>query len=172
MNFILVIVIAIGLSMDTFSLSLVYGTLGMSKREKYVLSFMVGIFHFFMPLLGFYFSSLVLKFVNIDFDVLVCLILSFIGLEMVIGSFKDEVNLNVSSYFLFALAVSIDSFSVGITLNGSDNIIIGPLIFCLMSFIFTLFGLFLGGKTYKLFGKISTIIGGVILILVGLFYIF
>ena len=37
MEAILVVIIAISLSMDAFSLSLAYGTLGLTKRESYKL---------------------------------------------------------------------------------------------------------------------------------------
>ena len=48
----LVFLMAISLSMDAFSLALAYGTLGMSNKDKIILSLVVGIFHLIMPLLG------------------------------------------------------------------------------------------------------------------------
>ena len=44
--------IAIGLSMDAFSLALAYGTLENNIKKEILLSITVGIFHFFMPLIG------------------------------------------------------------------------------------------------------------------------
>ena len=72
---------------------------------------------------------------------------------------------------IIAVSLSMDSFSVGITLNGSDSFIFAPIIFAFVSFIFTIFGLFLGGKTYDVFGKLSTVVGGIVLIIIGVFYI-
>ena len=46
-----IILIGISLSMDTFSLSLSLGSLTNLKRIK-IVPLVVGIFHFFMPLLG------------------------------------------------------------------------------------------------------------------------
>ena len=57
----LLIITAVSLSMDAFSLSLLYGTLGMKKEEKLILSFIVGIFHFIMPLLGKCFGNLIFE---------------------------------------------------------------------------------------------------------------
>ena len=174
MDLFLVIVIAISLSMDAFSLSLAYGTLGMKNKDKYILSLIVGIFHFVMPLLGMLIGNVFLNFIKINPDIIVSVILSFIGIEMIISSFKenDEVKLmKFYEFFLFAFAVSIDSFSVGITLTDlGENVILSPIVFSLSSFIFTLLGLSIGNKIEKLLGKIATIVGGVILVIIGLVY--
>ena len=174
MNIFLVLIVAISLSMDAFSLSLLYGTLGMNKNEKFFLALITGVFHFFMPLFGYLLGSFLFKYFEVDSNFFVGVILSFIGGQMFFSSFKNEDvhKLDLGGYFLFALAVSVDSFSVGITLSNISNIVLGPLIFALSSFIFTFFGLYLGDKIEKLFGKISTIVGGVILVIIGLDYLF
>ena len=55
----LVILMAISLSMDAFSLSLVYGTFGIDKKNKILLSLIVGCFHFVMPLFGMFIGDLI-----------------------------------------------------------------------------------------------------------------
>ena len=93
---------------------------------------------------------------------------------MIIESFKnDSVKfLNFFEYFLFGLAVSIDSFTIGITLNEIySNYIICCICFSIFSFLFTFLGLFLGKKINLLFGRLSTLIGGFALIFIGLFYL-
>ncbi len=175
MSFFLQILIAVSLSMDAFSLSLAYGTLGMSNRDKLLLSFITGIFHFFMPLMGLLAGKFVLNFISINPDIIVFVILSFIGTEMFISSFKEtEVKkLKLADFFLFALAVSIDSFSVGITLTEvSKNIFFSLFSFAISSSSFTYLGLFLGNKIARLFGKLATIAGGSVLIVIGLTYFF
>lgn len=172
----LVFLMAVSLSMDAFSLALVYGTLGMSKKYKIFLSIIVGMYHFVMPLLGMFLGEIILSLFNFNYDILVFLILTFIGAEMVVNSFKseDEVSsLKVSDLFLFGLAVSIDSFTLGITLPSLKvSKVISPFIFALVSCLFTFIGLSIGNKIQKLLGKVATIIGGVILILIGVFFLF
>ncbi len=172
----LVFLMAVSLSMDAFSLALVYGTLGMSKKYKIFLSIIVGMYHFVMPLLGMFLGEIILSLFNFNYDILVFLILTFIGVEMVVNSFKseDEVSsLKVSDLFLFGLAVSIDSFTLGITLPSLNvSKVISPFIFALVSCLFTFIGLSIGNKIQKLLGKVATIIGGVILILIGVFFLF
>ena len=94
---------------------------------------------------------------------------------MVISSFKNKDDfkpLNFGEFFMFGLAVSIDSFSLGITLpNMGASTIISPIIFALTSFLFTFIGLSIGNKIEKLLGKLATIIGGAILTVIGLLFV-
>lgn len=170
----LVFLMAVSLSMDAFSLALVYGTFVICKKNKIILSIIVGCFHFLMPLLGMLIGELILSLFNFNTDILVAIILSFIGLQMIISSFKESNEfqpLKFSEFFLFGFAVSIDSFSLGITLpNMNMANIFSPLIFALTSSIFTFIGLFIGNKIKKLLGKLATVIGGVILTIIGILY--
>lgn len=170
----LVLMIAVSLSMDAFSLSLAYGMAGVNKKQVRNLSLTVGLFHFFMPLLGMFLGSLILKRFTFDYDFLIFLILAFIGVQMILESFKKKEIKPLKKFeiIMFALAVSIDSFSVGITLTDiNENYLISAICFSLASLIFTFAGLSLGNKIAKLVGKLSTIIGGVILVIIGLMFI-
>jgi len=175
MNIILIFIIAVSLSMDAFSLSLAYGTISMSKKEIRSLSIIVGIYHFFMPILGMLIGKFIFNIIHISGDLIVLIIFSFIGINMIVESLKNEEKVNkmkLGEMILFGLAVSIDSFSVGIGINNiSNNFIICSSIFSVASFLFTYVGLKLGNKLSHLIGKIATIIGGVVLILFGLLYI-
>lgn len=175
MELLLVLTIAVSLSMDTFSLSLAYGTLNMPKKQKYLLSIIVGIFHFFMPLIGFAIGSYILNLIKINPEIIVGVILIFIGFQMLADNFKEEnemKTMKMIDLFLFAFAVSIDSFSVGLTLNMvSENYLFSVISFAVCSFSFTLLGLTIGNKVKKSLGKIATSIGGAILIIIGAIYI-
>lgn len=170
-----IIIIAISLSMDAFSLSLAYGTLNLDKKYIKRLSTIVGIYHFFMPLLGLTIGNILLKIIPINTNIIVCIVLTLIGLEMIIDTFKKENEIkvmNIKELLLFGLAVSLDSFSVGIGLNAiTQNYILCVSIFSSSSFVFTYIGLMLGKKINNLIGKISTILGGLTLIIIGILYI-
>lgn len=175
MQLLIIFSIAVSLSMDAFSLSLSYGTLGITKTEIIKLSIIVGIYHFFMPLLGFYFGRILLSFIPLNPDLIVFIVLSFVGIEMIIESLKKE-NLikktKIIDLLFFGLAVSMDSFSVGIGLNAiSHKKIICSAIFSITSFLFTYFGLILGKKINQLVGKISTIVGSIVLLIIGILYL-
>lgn len=176
MEFLLILVIGISVSMDAFSLSLAYGTLGILRRQRYCLAIIVGIFHFFMPILGYLFGNFVINLLNLDPDIIVTLVLVFIGIDMIVSSFKKEDNLKVMKkleYLFFGLAVSIDSFSIGMTLTDiSKNVFYPAIVFSLCSGVCTFIGLLFGNKIEKSLGKIATIGGGVVLTIIGLVYMF
>ena len=175
MNIILIFIIAVSLSMDAFSLSLAYGTISMTKKEIRLLSIIVGIYHFFMPILGMLIGKFIFNIMHISGDLIVLIIFSFIGINMIIESLKKEEKvkkMKLGEMILFGLAVSIDSFSLGIGINNiSNNFIMCSCIFSITSFMFTYIGLKLGNKLNQLIGKIATIVGGVVLILFGIIYI-
>lgn len=168
--------VGVSLSMDTFSLSLCYGTLNLNNKKTILLSIIVGIFHFFMPILGLSIGNLIINNLLIDGKYLILLIFSVIGIDMILESFKDEEKTMLTSFLgilLFAFSVSIDSFSTGIGLNlMTDNILGSLIIFTLTSSGFTYFGVKLGGVLNSKLGKISNIIGGIILILLGIYFFF
>ena len=64
MEIILLVIIAVTLSMDAFSLSLAYGTIGLDKKNIILLSCIVGIYHFIMPQIGNLFGILILKIIK------------------------------------------------------------------------------------------------------------
>ena len=175
-DFIKIIIVAIGLSMDAFSLAILYGTLNFNNRKVLTLSTSVGIFHFFMPLLGSLIGVIVLKVLPVSPNTVVGIIFFIISIEMITSLFKKEEVVDLKGIFaiiLFAFTVSIDIFSVGIGLfTISSNNILAVSIFSLVSFLFTLVGLKAGGKLTEMFGKCSTLLGGIILFLVSIFYLF
>ncbi len=175
MNIILIFFIAVSLSMDAFSLSLAYGTISLTKKEIKILSIIVGIYHFFMPIIGMLIGNFILKLLPVDEDIITLLIFIFIGLDMIIESFKKEEKvkkMKIYEMILFGFAVSIDSFSVGIGIyNINNNVLLCSSIFSIVSLIFTYIGLILGNKLSKLIGKLATILGGVGLIVLGFIFL-
>lgn len=175
MKITMVIMIAISLSMDAFSLSLAYGTLNLEKRYMKILSIIVGTYHFVMPLLGMLIGNSILQILPISTNKIVFVVLFLIGVEMIIESFKEEQTVSLmklSELLIFGLAVSLDSFSVGLGLSAIyKNPLVCSLIFSISASLFTYTGLYLGKKINKRIGKISTLIGGLILILIALLYL-
>lgn len=168
--------IAISLSMDAFSLSLLYGTEGINKKNKLILSTIVGIYHFVMPLIGLIIGTFITSKIIINTNILVGIILILISLEMLISSFKQKEEkflLSIPGYLIFGLSVSIDSLTTGIGLPAiTNNYPLCSSVFSIISFIFTLLGLNLGNLLNKKYGQISTILGGTTLLILGLIYIF
>ena len=176
MNILTTLLISIALSMDAFSLSIIYGTIGIEKIRKLVLSIIVGIYHFIMPIIGSFFGKLILLYIPIKTNILVGSIFLIISIQMFLSLKNKEEITTLNSFIsllLFGFSVSIDSLSVGITLNTiSKYIILPPIVFSLTSFSFTFLGLTIGKILNKNLGKISIIIGATILFLLSLYYLF
>ena len=175
MSLIVIFILAVGLSMDAFSLSMIYGTLDLPKKMQKLMSIMVGIFHFFMPLLGYEIGELILKVIKINPDILVGIIFIILGIEMLLSLKKEEqikILTGIVSVLFFAFTVSIDSFSIGVGFGVANvNILLPCLIFSITSAIFTYLGVILGKKLSNKFGSITTLIGAIILIVLGINYI-
>ncbi len=167
--------IGISLSMDAFSLSLLYGTYGLSYKSEIVLSLVVAVFHFFMPLIGVFFGDIMMRYFVINANLLVGVIFFVIGVEMII-SIKDESDIRLFSsffwYLVFGFTVSIDSLTTGIGLSViTCEYFMASFIFMVLSGSFTYLGLRLGSKINSVFGKYATLLGGVMMVVLGGIYI-
>lgn len=164
--------LGIALSMDTFSLSLSIGTSRLKDKDSLKVASVVGIMHFIMPLIGLFIGSEILRVFPISAHMMARIILLLIALMMIKDLKKEEnVKLGLKWYeiFLFAFSVSIDSFSAGIGLKAiTDNYLLASTIFSISSFIFTFIGLIIGKYTKEKLGKIATIIGIILLIIIAL----
>jgi len=173
-SFFTILLIGISLSMDAFSLSLIYGMIGMPKRKKIIISIIVGIYHFIMPLIGLIFGTILNKINIISIDIIAAIILTYIGLDLIISNSKKEerIELNNIGFLMFGLSVSIDSLTVGIGLKAiTDNTILSPIIFSITSAIFTFLGITLGNIIGNKIGSYSKIVGGIILIIISILMI-
>jgi putative Mn2+ efflux pump MntP len=176
MEIISIFLIGVALSMDTFSLSLCYGVLELPKKKMLTLAVIVGLFHFFMPILGMTFGDIIEKIILIDMKIIVYIIFMILGLEIIVSSIKKEENLillNIFGLLLFAFTVSVDSFSAGIGINFiSDKHLLCSTIFSITSLSFTYAGLVIGNAIGAKFKDVSKIVGGFILILFAFTYLF
>jgi len=174
LEIITLLLIGLSLSVDTFTLSLAYGLLNIPKRKIIMISGLVGIFHFIMPLIGYLISDLLNKVININFKYTLVIVLAFIVIEM-IKSLKEEAeeyNLNFKNIIIFAFLVSFDSLAIGLGIQYiTETILLGSTIFSICAFIFTYIGFMLGKFMSLKVGSIAKKIGIVILISVILYLI-
>ena len=177
MSIITLIILGISLSLDAFSLSIIYGTFIYSKKIKLLLSLTVGIFHFIMPLLGSYIGSFIISNFISDPDILVAIIFTVLSIEMLL-SIKDldqttKEFKNILEALFFAFSVSIDSFTVGIALgSGEENVVTAGIIFAFLSGLFTFCGLDIGTKLSLKFGKLANVIGSILLLILAIAHFF
>lgn len=167
--------IAIALSMDTFSLSLGIGTSNLSRNRSLLFACIVGFMHFLMPLVGAFIGQKLVMLFALKSNFLLGIILIYLAITMIMEIIHPEEkpkNLNLFNMFLFAIGVSIDSFSTGLGLTAiTNNLIMAVIIFSGVSFCFTYLGLLIGKYANKLLGIYATIFGAVLLIIIGVFHL-
>ena len=170
-SFFTILLIGISLSMDAFSLALIYGMQGMSQRKKITISIIVGIYHFIMPLIGLTFGTILDNINIISIDIIASLILIYIGIDLIISNYKkeDRIELTKTGFLIFGLSVSLDSLTVGIGLKAiTDSYLLSSITFSITSLIFTYLGLVLGDLIGNKVGSYSKLIGGIILICIAI----
>jgi len=171
----ILLIIGISLSIDAFSISTCIGMYQLEKNKIFNTSLTVGLFHFIMPLLGYIISNQITKFLLIQSDFILGVILILISLQMFIEYIKPskkDINLNKSGILIFALGVSLDSFSIGLGLNAiTNNLLLASTIFSLCSFSFTFLGLSLGKYISKMLKKYSYLIGTIFLFIIGIIFL-
>ena len=170
------LLVAVGLSMDTFSLSLGYGMFNLSKKDILKISICVGLFHFFMPIFGNLLGNFLLSLLPLKAEIIIGIVFLTITVDIILSLLKKEDlkpfknNLEI---IVFSFTVSIDSFSTGIGLNAFEvPYYISSFIFMLVSFIFTYLGLSLGKKLHDIIGKKAEILGIIILLSLSFYYLF
>lgn len=172
MNLFYIILVAISLSMDTFSLSLSIGTLFSNIKKMVLLSLTVGIFHFIMPLIGSSIGSSFINLFHINTHLLSGLIFMYIAIDM-FREYKNKEEksfiMNLSNIIVFSLGVSLDSFGVGFTLNTEFAInLIYSFIFALFAFSFTFLGLKLGDILKQKVGSYAILLGASLMSILAL----
>ncbi|MGL4949894.1 MAG: manganese efflux pump MntP family protein [Anaeroplasmataceae bacterium] len=171
-----IIIIAIGLSMDAFAVSICKG-ISVKKftiRIALICGIWFGVFQGLMPLIGYYLGGTFEKYIS-NYDHWIAFGLLFIlGLKMVIGSFKkkeieEECNPTAfKSMFILAVATSIDALAVGITFSLFDmNILVACLSIGIITLVLSMLGTFIGFKFGSKFKNKAEFIGGIILIFMG-----
>ena len=170
-----IILIGVALSMDTFSLSLSVGMFNTPNKKALELSIIVGLFHFIMPFLGMLLGEKIVQIFELKSDILLGFVLILIAIEMIIDLIRHEenkFNLTFLGMILFAVGVSIDSFSLGIGLKAIvTNKILAMSIFSCCSFLFTFLGVIVGRYASKILGVYANIIGIIILFILGLIHL-
>ena len=125
MNFLALIILAVGLSMDAFAVAICIG-LTMARfniKKALIVGLYFGIFQAGMPLIGYFAGSLFAERVMAYGDWVAFAVLSFLGGKMIADSFKKdnekcdnkEHSLKPAIMFPLATATSIDALAVGVS---------------------------------------------------------
>ena len=179
MPFLELFLIAVGLSMDAFSVSVCKGltTKRFSWRMALVCGLWFGFFQVLMPIIGYFLGAQFQEMIEAYDHWIAFGLLSLIGANMIreaIWGDKDSDSpgndsLSFKTMFLLAIATSIDALAVGVSFAciqvqlWSSVVVIG-----LTTFLFSVLGVKIGNVFGSKYEKSASILGGIILILIGL----
>ena len=172
-----IIVIAVGLAMDAFAVTLGCAASGQARgpRAAFRLSFHFGLFQFIMPVVGWAAGTGIARLVSAWDHWIAFALLAFVGARMIYAGLHPDAPRCPDDpsrgwrLVMLAVATSIDAFAVGLSLAmlrvsiWYPSVVIG-VVTLTMSVIGFQFGTRLGTR----FGRRMEILGGVILILIGL----
>lgn len=168
--------IAIGLAMDAFAVSVCKGLSfkEMSWKKAIIVGVYFGIFQALMPAIGYFlgatFESLVTQ---IDHWIAFAL-LGFIGINMLREAFdkeKEDTNdrVDLKTMLVLAIATSIDALAIGITFAFLKvKVLLATLLIGIITFGLSIMGVKIGNKFGNKYERKAEATGGIILILMGL----
>ncbi len=172
-----ILIMAFALGMDAFSLGIGIGLKGVRKLDILKLSSVIGLFHVLMPLAGmvtgYYVSSLLGGVATSAAGALLLLL----GGHMVYSSLRGEAvqSINHRTFWgmlVFAMSVSVDSFSVGVSLGMfASHILVTVLTFGISGGFMSVLGLMLGRRISGKLGGYGEAFGGVILFAFGILFL-
>ncbi len=177
MEFVSSVLIAIGLAMDAFAVSLGIGTGGQAnnRRAKFRLAFHFGWFQMMMTVLGWLAGSTIAIFIG-AFDHWVAMgLLGYVGVNMIRSGLNPDGDCyradpsRGKTLMMLCVATSIDAMAVGLSMAMIGTPVIVPsIIIGVITLGLSAFGLMAGGRLGQKFGKRMEILGGVILIGIGI----
>ncbi|MBN2786850.1 MAG: manganese efflux pump [Paludibacteraceae bacterium] len=177
-----ILLIAIGLAMDCFAVSVAAGIVLKTFQLKPIfrIALLFGLFQAVMPVIGWLVGIGFKSYIELYDHWVALFILSVLGIKMIReavvlqqedGSCNKSINPFLwSSVLVLAVATSIDALATGIVfVSFSTQILIqASLIIGLVSFVFSLAGNYIGVYFGKRFTFRIEIVGGIILLLIGL----
>lgn len=185
MSFLSILLIAIGLAMDSFAVAISQGICAKRLRARQVLLLAVlfGAFQGLMPLIGY---AMGLSFAEAIKEIdhwVAFLILSAIGGKMLFEAIRDsrkgekdvgdcicedKKRFGLKNLTILAIATSIDALATGLIFAPHPEVILSAVLTIgITSFLLSLFGVVMGNKVGKRFNFNFEIVGGVVLILIG-----
>lgn len=168
-------ILAVGLSMDAFAVSVCKGlSLGKIKpKHMCIAGAWFGGFQALMPLIGYFLGSFFAEMIEKYDHWVAFVLLAIIGGNMIKESFdKDEKvdsSMDVKSILLLAIATSIDALAVGVTFAFLQVQIVPAVSFIgVITFIFSAVGVKIGSLFGTKYKSKAELFGGIVLVLIGI----
>lgn len=184
MDLISLVLIALGLSMDSFAVSISSGLVlpGIRFNKALIIAFSLAFFQGLMPFIGWFMGLSLQEYLKPVDHWIAFILLALLGIKMIYESRKHEEDraefnpLNPAVLITMSVATSIDALIVGMSLSFISMpetllwiaILVPVLIIGGVTFIMSMLGILFGKKIGNHFGKKMEMFGGIVLIIIGL----
>jgi putative Mn2+ efflux pump MntP len=170
-----IILIAIAMSIDAFSVAFGVGCKYNKPRHYFRLSWHFGLFQFIMPLIGALTGKFLMNYTD-NLNIIAALILFIIAFKMFKDSLKNNTDRCYTSdpttgftLIFLSVATSMDALGVGISLAFyPGNLLIPAFVIGIVCSIFTFFGVYLGSLSKHFIGKKAEYFGSIVLMFIGI----
>lgn len=181
MDLIAIIVLSIGLSMDSLAIAVTSGAIIGNHNIVNVLKIagMLAFVQMLLTIIGWYIGSVFAYMIDQYDHWFAFGILSALGIKMVLEGLKNRKGnnenkkpfnpLNIKVMFSLSLAASIDAMAIGLSISLLNHPILTPsIIIGTVTFVMGMIGVFAGGRIGKKYNVlVINVIGGIILIVIG-----
>lgn len=177
MAIISLIILAIGLSMDSLVIALTSGAIigNHSKANVLKIAGMLAFIQMALTVIGWFIGTTFARYIDRYDHWFAFGILVFLGLKVIVESFREDKDsnpafnpLNIKVMFGLALATSIDATAVGLSLSLVNQPILFPaVIIGLVTFAMASGGIVFGSKAGQRYNRHINVVGGIILIVIA-----
>ena len=177
MDYFTILVIALGLSFDTFAVSLSYGVIrnGILFRQASWIAIVLAVFQGGLTIAGYFLGSIISDALKLTDHWIALGLLSFLGIKMIVEGLKKAKDVEVKDYssiivlFTIALGTSIDALAVGISFALLKvRIWEAGTVISAVTFLASMTAIRIGKSAGERLGNKVEIIGGLLLIAIGL----
>lgn len=175
MGIVELIIIAVGLGMDAFAISICKGLQikKLTLKNILIIGLYFGGFQALMPILGYLFGFSFHEKIEFIDHWIALILLSIIGINMIRDALSSDEGgvddkTNFKTMVVLAIATSLDALAVGVTFAFLDvSLLLSVSIIGVITFILCIIGVKIGNICGTKHEKTSCIFGGIILILLG-----
>lgn len=168
-------ILAVGLSMDAFAVSICKGlSLGNIKvKHMCIAGAWFGGFQALMPLIGYFLGSFFAESITKYSHWIAFILLLYLGVSMMKESMDKEVEelnncMDIKTMFLLAVATSIDALAVGVTFAFLEVAIVPAISFIgVVTFVCSAVGVKIGSLFGTKYKSKAELFGGLVLVLIG-----
>lgn len=181
MTFAELFLIAVGLSMDAFAVSIGNGTVIKRRRKAVFAALMFGVFQAGMPLIGYFLGAAFAELIKSYAPLIALGVLGIIGGKMIVesiaelrckGSDSGDTLIKepgIGTIMIQAVATSIDALIVGVSFAAVGADILPAVSFIgVVTFVISLVGVFGGVRSGQLLGAKASLLGGAVLVAIGI----